>query len=136
MKKWLDDLYAILLKRGFNTLDNVLKKYKSQIEEYEELKINSETITLNTNESVTFNFSEITERLNIYDRFVIYNRGNSDTLNFEWFGYKYTNDASTRWLSYATTGVSIPITDYNRKISILNTSEQIINFDLYIKKLC
>ena len=27
MKKWLDDLYAILLKRGFNTLDNELKNY-------------------------------------------------------------------------------------------------------------
>lgn len=27
MKKWLDDLYAILLKRGFHTLDNSLKNY-------------------------------------------------------------------------------------------------------------
>ena len=29
MKKWLDDLYAILLKRGFKTLDNSLKNYKT-----------------------------------------------------------------------------------------------------------
>ena len=27
MKKWLDDLYAILLKRSFKTLDNSLKNY-------------------------------------------------------------------------------------------------------------
>ena len=27
MKKWLDDLYAIILKRGFKTLDNSLKNY-------------------------------------------------------------------------------------------------------------
>lgn len=28
MKKWLNDLYAILLKRGYNTLDNSLKNYE------------------------------------------------------------------------------------------------------------
>ena len=29
MRKWLDDLYAIILKRGFKTLDNSLKNYES-----------------------------------------------------------------------------------------------------------
>ena len=29
MKKWLDDLYAIILKRGFKTLDDSLKNYEN-----------------------------------------------------------------------------------------------------------
>ena len=38
MKKWLDDLYAIILKRGFKTLDDVLKnknKYDKKLTLYD-----------------------------------------------------------------------------------------------------
>lgn len=31
MKKWLNDLYKVLLNRGLNTLDNVLENYETQI---------------------------------------------------------------------------------------------------------
>ena len=134
MKKWLDDLYAILMKRGFNTLDNVLKKYRTQIEDYEEIKINDEIIILEPNETISFNFSSITTSLNIYDRFCIYNRGDTNLRNFLWCGYKYSDYNAIRYSLSATSGLEI--TGDNSTIIIKNVLDTVINLNIFIKKIC
>ena len=60
MKKWLDDLYAILLKRGLPTLDNSLKNY----EHTEKLLNNNKyylinTITIETGNTYILDLSEL-----------------------------------------------------------------------------
>ena len=64
MKKWIDDLYAILLKRGYNTLDDVLKKSKIIMDNeyvYEGVLVFEidETKTINLNQFSTNTFFSI-----------------------------------------------------------------------------
>ena len=139
MKKWLDDLYVILLKRGFKTLDDVLKKYKTEIEDYETVKINNDSIILNQNESITFNISDITSHLNIFDRFILINVPLESTWNFVWFGCKIANNACYKYSSYSLGGTSIiniSLSNDNSQITFTNTSNQNLKFDLYVKKFC
>ena len=139
MKKWLDDLYVILLKRGFKTLDDVLKKYKTEIEDYETVKINNDSIILNQNESITFNISDITSHLNIFDRFILINVPLESTWNFVWFGCKITNNACYKYSSYSLGGTSIiniSLSNDNSQITFTNTSNQNLKFELYVKKFC
>lgn len=60
MKKWLDDLYAIILKRGFKTLDDSLKNYENTENLINNNKYNLiSTQTINAGESYTLDLSEI-----------------------------------------------------------------------------
>lgn len=134
MKKWIDDLYAILIKRGFNTLDNVLKKYKSQIEDYEEIQINGESIILQPDESITIDLSNY---YNIYDRYTIYNRGNMDSLNFICNFYKYTENLTYRYATVNQTGNQIQLAfESSKNFTITNASNTVKEINLYIKKIC
>ena len=133
MKKWLDDLYAILLKRGFITLDNVLKKYKTEIEEYEEIKVNNELIRLNPNESITFNLSNY---FNKYDRFIIFNRGHTGQTSFIRTYYKYADNAITKFNEYNNIPNFSAISNDNQTITLQNLSDTVYELDIYVKKFC
>ena len=54
MKKWLDDLYAIILKRGFKTLDNSLKNYDKLKKQIPKIMISG---TVNAGQSFTFDLN-------------------------------------------------------------------------------
>lgn len=134
MKKWLDDLYAILLKRGFKTLDNVLKKYKTQIEDYEEIKINNDIIILSSNESVTIDLSGY---YNLYDRYVLYNRGFDTWHNFICYFYNFDNNKCNRYSTINTASTVYEITFSNdRYLIIKNITNIDVKLDIYIKKIC
>ena len=135
MKKWLDDLYAILLKRGFNTLDNVLKKYKTEIEDYEEIKINDELITLNPGATLEF---DLLSYYNRYDRFMFYNRGCMNEYNIVVNLYKDEENRITSYYNFfvPSTTLAVYLRD-NRYLSVRNrTSDVIMQFDFYVKKIC
>ena len=60
MKKWLDDLYAIILKRGFNTLDNSLKNYDNNQKIIDDNTYNViDDITINPGETFTYDLNNI-----------------------------------------------------------------------------
>ena len=135
MKKWIDDLYAILIKRGFNTLDNVLKKYKTEIEDYEEIKINDELITLNPGDTLEF---DLLSYYNRYDRFMFYNRGCMNEYNIVVNLYKDEENRITSYYNFfvPSTTLAVYLRD-NRYLSVRNrTSDVIMQFDFYVKKIC
>ena len=133
MKKWLDDLHAILLRRGFITLDNVLKKYKTQIEDYEEVKISSEIIRISPDETYTI---DISNYFNVYDRFMIYNRGVTSDYGFIAYFYKYNDNQSYMYTTQNSFGSTYSISTQNnrRYFDIKNISSSVLQFDLYAKK--
>ena len=133
MKKWLDDLYAILLKRGFITLDNVLKKYKTEIEDYEELKINDNVISLGVGETVSF---DLTRYFSRFDRFMFYNRGYTANYCIVYNLYKYRNDYVYPYFSVNTHSnlIETSISELKR-INIKNVSTDTVEFDFYVKKI-
>ena len=133
MKKWLDDLHAILLRRGFITLDNVLKKYKTQIEDYEEVKISSEIIRISPDETYTI---DISNYFNVYDRFMIYNRGVTSDYGFIAYFYKYNDNQSYMYTTQNSFGGTYSISTQNnrRYFDIKNISSSVLQFDLYAKK--
>ena len=64
MKKWLDDLYVILLKRGLPTLDNSLKNYNDNQEIIDNMKrketsiievASGDSFTINLNDHIKIN---------------------------------------------------------------------------------
>ena len=135
MKKWIDDLYAILIKRGFNTLDNVLKKYKTEIEDYEEIKINDELITLNPGDTLEF---DLLSYYNRYDRFMFFNRGCMNEYNIVFNLYKDNENRIISYFNFFTPSntLVIQLRD-NRYMNVRNRSTDVImQFDFYVKKIC
>ena len=132
MKKWLDDLHAILFKRGFKTLDNVLK---TQLEDFEGIPINDDPVIIKPNKVYTI---DISNYFNVYDRFMFYNRGISSDYNFIIYLYKYNDSQSYMYSTQNNSGgaYTISIQSNRRYIDIRNVSSDDLEFDLYVKKIC
>ena len=131
MKKWLDDLYAIILKHGFNTLNDVLKNDN----EYKESKINDNVITLNSNEAFTFNLHTL--NYNIYDRLMIFNRGHNANYSIVCYLYKYDNNNFTQINVFNNVASKIGTQVVNDNFVIRNlSSNETLTLDLYVKKIC
>ena len=118
MKKWLDDLYAIILKRGFKTLDNSLKNYESNqdiINQNEYITIGA--ISLENNESTVIDLSN-------YDLNVYFSVGAYSSTSYSRFYLSLNNTGTAlRLVNAHYTGFdNAEIDSSNKTIKIKNTS--------------
>ena len=128
MKKWLDDLYAIILKRGFKTLDNSLKNYDKLDKQIAKLV---QTGTVEANNTSIFNMVNYDCQINdvILCKCIF-----SDRRVIVIPIFKSTEHTYFRFNPLGTsTGVNITFSDANLIIS--NSTENNLNYTLYLNKL-
>ena len=82
MKKWLDDLYAILLKRGLPTLDNSLKNYNDNQEIIDNMKRKETSlIEVASGDSFTINLNDYI-KINDFVYLFAMGKANESDINF------------------------------------------------------
>ena len=137
MKKWLDDLYAILLKRGFKTLDNSLKNY-DKINEYvnnhDDVELANE-ITIVPNG--TYEIS-VTNSIFSYNEYFLLDSKVVGTGSHYIYGvFGVTNVYSNNFFKvYSNSnGFSITINSDFDKIIITNTTSSNRTINIYVKNI-
>ena len=111
MKKWLDDLYAILLKRGFNTLDNSLKNYDSNQSLINKItRKGIDYVELSVNGSIQFNISNY-NNINDLSFFLVEGKNDNNSKNvdltFLRIVYRNTLSSITSYNLWTNSGISI-----------------------------
>ena len=137
MKKWLDDLYAILLKRGFKTLDNSLKNY-DKINEYvnnhDDVELANE-ITIVPNG--TYEISVTNSIFSYNEYYLLYSKvvGTGSHYIFCFFGVTNVYNNNFFNVHSNSNGLSITINSDLDKIIITNTTSSNRSINIYAKKI-
>ena len=133
MKKWLDDLYAILLKRGLPTLDNSLKNYdknNSFIDEYTSYK---KTALLPGNGAYQIDLKENINNLDFYDMYItnsdVYARYVKATIMC------FTENKNITVVDKSENYITISASTTNSIITITNNGGYDLNIVIFIKKV-
>ena len=132
MKKWLDDLYAILLKRGLPKLDNVLKNSDDILKYGIPKKYNENPYTLSENENLDLFFQDNTlTRLNI-----IYVYVTDPSIGwYRAYGIIQKNGNFELFTGLDNVSIRIKNTPNFKGVIIENMSNRTVSFDIYIVNL-
>ena len=128
MKKWLDDLYAIILKRGFKTLDNSLKNYNKFEKQLSKMVL---TGTVEVGQSFTCNLNNYDIQIN---DLVVVKCIFSDTRMVVIPLIKFTSTYYNIVNNYdVSPGISMNLS--SGIINITNNTEKKLTYSLYINNI-
>ena len=127
MKKWLDDLYAILLKRGFITLDNSLKNYDKLDKQ---IAKNVKSGTVNAGQTDTFSLYDYPSKEN---DFLLIKCSFNDGKVAMILAMCNTSNRAIRFTKAASPSVDMDIS--STEIVISNNTSNDLTYSLFINTL-